>query len=111
MDYIPVYEGEETTDDAGSVKLSPAKVQKLGVKTAQATLQTLDKSVGRAAASRSTSAAPTPSPPNSRATSNACTSIRPASRSVVARPLFEVHSPELVSAQREYAMPPRAWAV
>ena len=45
MDYIPVYEGEETTDDAGSVKLSPAKVQKLGVKTAQATLQTLDKSV------------------------------------------------------------------
>lgn len=30
MDYIPVYEGEEP-DDAGAVKINPAKVQQLGV--------------------------------------------------------------------------------
>ena len=31
MDYIPVYEGEETDD--GSVKLSPGKIQRTGVET------------------------------------------------------------------------------
>ena len=29
MDYIPVYEGEDTDD--GSVKLSPGKIQRTGV--------------------------------------------------------------------------------
>jgi Cu(I)/Ag(I) efflux system membrane fusion protein len=33
MDYIPVYEGEEP-DDAGAVKINPAKVQELGVQIA-----------------------------------------------------------------------------
>ena len=31
MDYIPVYEGEDTDD--GSVKLSPGKIQRTGVKS------------------------------------------------------------------------------
>ncbi|MEO8419649.1 MAG: efflux RND transporter periplasmic adaptor subunit [Hyphomicrobium sp.] len=31
MDYIPVYEGE--TDDSGTVKISPEKIQRTGVKT------------------------------------------------------------------------------
>src|SRR5260370_10074164 len=33
MDYVPVYEGEET-DDTGAVKISPDRVQKLGVQSA-----------------------------------------------------------------------------
>ena len=32
MDYIPVYEGEES-DEAGTVKINPAKVQQLGVQS------------------------------------------------------------------------------
>ena len=31
MDYIPVYEGEDSDD--GSVKLSPGKIQRTGVKS------------------------------------------------------------------------------
>ena len=31
MDYIPVYEGEDTDD--GSIKLSPGKIQRTGVKS------------------------------------------------------------------------------
>ena len=37
MDYIPVYAGEETDD--GSVKLSPGKIQRTGVKSEPATLR------------------------------------------------------------------------
>jgi Cu(I)/Ag(I) efflux system membrane fusion protein len=37
MDYIPVYEGEESGD--GSVKLTPGKIQRTGVKTEPATLR------------------------------------------------------------------------
>jgi len=34
MDYIPVYEGEDTDD--GSIKLSPGKIQRTGVKSERA---------------------------------------------------------------------------
>ncbi|QUS37847.1 efflux RND transporter periplasmic adaptor subunit [Tardiphaga alba] len=37
MDYIPVYEGEDTDD--GSVRLSPVKIQRTGVRTEPATLR------------------------------------------------------------------------
>ena len=50
MDYIAVYEGDEP-DDSGVVKVSPARVQTLGVKTARAEERTLDsalRTVGRA---------------------------------------------------------------
>ena len=37
MDYIPVYEGDEV--QPGQIKISPEKVQKLGVRTEPATLR------------------------------------------------------------------------
>ncbi|HNM82822.1 MAG TPA: efflux RND transporter periplasmic adaptor subunit, partial [Rhodocyclaceae bacterium] len=104
MDYIPVYEGEETTDDAGSVKLSPAKVQKLGVKTAQATLQTLDKSVrasGRVEVDERRTYAVTAKFEGYIERLYVNTTGQPVGRG---QALFEVYSPELVSAQREYAI-------
>ena len=104
MDYIPVYEGEETTDDAGSVKLSPAKVQKLGVKTAQATLQTLDKSVrasGRVEVDERRTYAVTAKFEGYIERLYVNTTGQPVGRG---QTLFEVYSPELVSAQREYAI-------
>ena len=33
MDYIPVYAGEESTDDVGTVTVSPGRMQTLGVRT------------------------------------------------------------------------------
>jgi len=44
MDYIPVY-ADDTLDDSGTVRVSPARVQTLGVRTAVAELRTLDTSV------------------------------------------------------------------
>lgn len=44
MDYIPVYEGEEQTDD-GSIAVSPARVQKLGVRTEAVSLRVLTRTV------------------------------------------------------------------
>lgn len=44
MDYIPVYEGDEP-DDTGVVKVSPARLQTLGVKTARAETAVVDAAV------------------------------------------------------------------
>ena len=44
MDYIPVYEGDET-DDAGTVTISPAKVQTLGVQIAPVEVRKLARTV------------------------------------------------------------------
>jgi membrane fusion protein, copper/silver efflux system len=43
MDYIPVYEGEDTDD--GSVKLSPGKIQRTGVKSEPATRRAIKSTV------------------------------------------------------------------
>lgn len=109
MDYIPVYEGGD--EDAGGapaaanqVKISTAKVQKLGVRTEAASLRVLDKIVRAAGRVE----------PDERR----IFTISPRFEGYVERlhvnvtgqpvgkgqPLFEVYSPELVSAQREYAI-------
>jgi Cu(I)/Ag(I) efflux system membrane fusion protein len=43
MDYIPVYEGED--DDAGAVKVSADRIQKLGVRTEPAAMRALARTV------------------------------------------------------------------
>jgi RND family efflux transporter MFP subunit len=105
MDYIPVYEGEqEETPSAGLVKISPEKIQKIGVRTEAVAMQSLDKLVRAAGRVE----------PDERRTY----AISPKFEGYVERlhvnatgqavgkgqPLFEVYSPELVSAQREYAI-------
>ncbi len=44
MDYIPVYEGDQP-DTAGTVKVSPDKIQKLGVQSAPVALRTFTRTV------------------------------------------------------------------
>ena len=105
MDYIPVYEGEEEEESAaGQIKVSTEKVQKLGVRTEVAQLRALDKLVRAAGRIE----------PDERRVY----AISPKFEGYVERlhvnitgqsvgkgqPLFEVYSPELVSAQREYAI-------
>ncbi|MCB8746524.1 efflux RND transporter periplasmic adaptor subunit [Rhodoferax sp. U2-2l] len=106
MDYIAVYDGE-TADDpatANQVKISTDKVQKLGVRTEAAQRRSLDRTVRAAGRVE----------PDERRIAV----VSPKFEGYVERllvnvtgqyvakgqPLFEVYSPELVSAQREYAI-------
>jgi len=109
MDYIAVYEGEQDDEPASAnqIKISTEKIQKLGVRTEAATLRNLDKVVRAAGRIE----------PDERRTYT----ISPKFEGYVERlhvnvtgqpvskgqPLFEVYSPELVSAQREWLSP--AW--
>jgi len=106
MDYIPVYADEQDEESAAAnqVAISTAKVQKLGVRTDAARMRVLDKQVR--AVGRVT--------PDERRTFV----ISPKFEGYVERlyvnitgqpvnqgqALFEVYSPELISAQREYAL-------
>ncbi len=102
MDYIPVYEGE---DDSGSgLKISAEKIQKMGVKAEPAKLQLLDKTVrasGRVEIDESRSYTVTAKFEGYIERLHVNTTGQPVGRG---QPLFEVYSPELVSAQREYAI-------
>jgi Cu(I)/Ag(I) efflux system membrane fusion protein len=109
MDYIPVYageanEGDEAAATTNQIRISTDKVQKLGVRTEAASRRSLERivrAVGRIE-------------PDERRQY----AIAPKFEGYVERllvnvtgqwvgkgqPLFEVYSPELVSAQREYAI-------
>jgi multidrug efflux pump subunit AcrA (membrane-fusion protein) len=106
MDYIPVYEGDEPAPSQapGSVAVSADRIQALGVKTEPAEMRRLDRQVraaGRVAADerRTYAIAPKFEGWVDRLYVNV-------TGQAVARgePLFDVYSPELVSAQREYAI-------
>lgn len=106
MDYIPVYAGgaDEEPLAADQVKISTDKVQKLGVRTEPAQLRSLDRLVRASGRIE----------PDERRVY----AISPKFEGYVERlhvnvtgqavgkgqALFEVYSPELVSAQREYAI-------
>lgn len=106
MSYIPVYEGEADAEPAAAnqVRISTEKIQKLGVKTEAASLKALDKVVRAAGRIE----------PDERRVY----AISPKFEGYIERlhvsatgqsvgkgqALFEVYSPELVSAQREYAI-------
>jgi RND family efflux transporter MFP subunit len=102
MDYIPVYEGEAESDSG--LKISAEKIQKMGVKAEPAKLQVLDKSVrasGRVEIDESRTYTVTAKFEGYIERLHVNTSGQPVGRG---QPLFEVYSPELVSAQREYAI-------
>lgn len=106
MDYIAVYEGEEedTPASANQLKFSAEKIQKMGVRTEPAALRVLDKTVrasGRIEPDerRITTIAPKFEGYVEKLNVNA-TGQAVAKGQV----LFEAYSPELVAAQREYAI-------
>ena len=106
MDYIAVYAGEQEDDPAAAntLKISADKIQKLGVRTEAAQLRVLDRAVraaGRIEADerRLFTIAPKFEGYVERLYVN--TTGQPVGKG---QPLFEVYSPELVSAQREYAI-------
>ena len=109
MDYVPVFSGgDESGDaalaDAGQIKISVEKVQKLGVKTEQATLRVLDKTVrtvGRVEADERHIYTIAPKFEGWIEKLYVNTTGEPVKKG---QALFDVYSPELVSAQREYAV-------
>ena len=101
MDYIPVYEGEDA-EDGNSVKISTAKVQKLGVKVEAAALRDLSRpirAVGRVEIDERRLFAVAPKFEGWIERLHVNVTGQPVGKG---QPLFEVYSPELVSAQREY---------
>ncbi len=106
MDYIPVYEGGEQDEPAtaNQVKISTDKVQKLGVRTETAGMKSIDKMVraaGRIEADERRLYAISPKFEGYVERLHVNATGQAVSKG---QPLFEVYSPELVSAQREYAV-------
>ncbi|BAN35665.1 RND family efflux transporter, MFP subunit [Sulfuricella denitrificans skB26] len=106
MDYIPVYEGDEdgSPESAGQVKISPEKIQKLGVRSEAASLRDLTRSVhavGRVEANERLTYTIAPKFEGWIERLHVNTTGQPVSKG---QALLEVYSPELVSAQNEYAI-------
>ncbi len=110
MDYIAVFEGEEDSGDSSTpanpnqVKISTEKVQKLGVRSEAAQLRTLDKIVraaGRIEPDEGRVYAISPKFEGYVERLHVNVTGQPVAKG---QALFEVYSPELVSAQREYAI-------
>lgn len=109
MDYVPVYEGEEPAA-AGVVSLSPEKIQKLGVRTTKVSAQSIRRTVrasGTIAVNETQHHTIAPKfegwVENLRVNQTGATVRR-------GQVLADVYSPELVSAQQEYAIATRALA-
>jgi len=103
MDYIPVFAGED--DETGSgIKISVEKVQKLGVRSEPAQKRSLERVVraaGRVEIDERRLFAVAPKFEGWVERLHVNVTGQPVAKG---QPLFEVYSPELVSAQREYSV-------
>ena len=105
MDYTPVYEGEDDDGEpaaANQIRIGTEKVQKLGVRTEAAAKRLLGKTVraaGRIESDERRVAAISPRFEGFVEKLHVNVTGQPVAKG---QPLFEVYSPELVSAQREY---------
>jgi membrane fusion protein, copper/silver efflux system len=106
MDYIPVYEGEDDNGaaPANQVRIGTEKIQKLGVRTEAAALRALGRTVraaGRVEPDERRIHMISPKFEGYVERLYVNVTGQPVARG---QPLFDVYSPELVSAQREYAI-------
>lgn len=102
MDYLPVYEGEQSAGNL--VRISPEKVQKLGVKLESVQLRQVQRpvrAVGIIEADERTLTTIAPRFEGWVETLYANETGRQIGRG---QPLFAVYSPELVAAQQEYLL-------
>lgn len=108
MDYIPVYEGEDSAASDSGIKLSAEKVQKSGVKSVVVERRVLDHAVratGRVEIDERRMYTVAPKFEGWVERLHVNVTGQPVVRG---QALFEVYSPELISAQREYAIAAQA---
>ena len=107
MDYIAVYEGEEQASSGTELKISMDRLQKLGVRTQPAERRSLDhvvRAAGRVEVDERLLATISPKFEGYVERLHVNTTGQPVAKG---QPLFEAYSPELVAAQREYAIASR----
>jgi len=111
MDYVPVYEGEDESKDPASpnqIRISTEKIQKLGVRVEAVGMRQLGRTVraaGRVEADERRVFAIAPRFEGYVERLHVNVTGQPVARG---QPLFEVYSPELVTAQDEYLIALRA---
>ena len=107
MDYIAVYEGEEPAGSGTELRISTDRLQKLGVRAQPAELRAIDRMVraaGRVEVDERLTATIAPKFEGYVERLHVNTTGQQVAKG---QPLFEAYSPELVSAQREYAIATR----
>lgn len=111
MDYLPVYAENDMQTDTGLLKISPEKIQKLGVSTEAAEYRLIEHTLRSVGIIES----------DERRLHNVALRfdgyieklyVNTTGQTVAhGQPLFELYSPELISAQREYLIAKQAPAV
>ncbi|MBL0142046.1 MAG: efflux RND transporter periplasmic adaptor subunit [Betaproteobacteria bacterium] len=107
MEYIPVYEGEEPAPSGNELRIPIDRLQKLGVRTQVAERRAIERIVrasGRVEVDERLLATIAPKFEGYVERLHVNITGQPVTKG---QPLFEAYSPELVSAQREYAIASR----
>jgi len=107
MDYVPVYEGEADQAMGNQIKISTEKVQRLGVRTEQAALREVSRTiraVGTVQIDERRVHAVAPRFEGWIERLHVNTTGQPVAQG---QPLMEVYSPDLITAQQEYLIATR----
>jgi membrane fusion protein, copper/silver efflux system len=100
MDYIPVYEGEDTDD--GSVKLSPGKIQRTGVKSEPAALHVIRTAIRAPGTIQLDERRISVISMRSESWVQKVANVTTGTRVAKGQPLMEIYSPLISSAAAEY---------
>ena len=100
MDYIPVYEGEDAED--GSVKLSPGKIQRTGVKSEPATSRVIRTAIRAPGTIQLDERRVSVISMRSESWVQKVTNVTTGTRVTKGQPLMEIYSPLISSAAAEY---------
>jgi membrane fusion protein, copper/silver efflux system len=100
MDYIPVYDGEDTDD--GAVKLSPGKIQRTGVKSEPAALRVIRTTIRAPGTIQLDERRISVISMRSESWVQKVANVTTGSRVVKGQPLMEIYSPAISSAAAEY---------
>lgn len=100
MNYIPVYEGEDNYD--GSVKLSPGKIQRTGVKSEAAATRVLRMSIRAPGTIQLDERRISVISMRSESWVQKVANVTTGTRVIKGQPLMEVYSPAIATASAEY---------
>jgi Cu(I)/Ag(I) efflux system membrane fusion protein len=100
MDYIPVYEGEDTDD--GAIKLSPGKIQRTGVKSEPAALRVIRTAIRAPGTIQLDERRISVISMRSESWIQKVANVTTGTRVAKGQPLMEIYSPAISSAAAEY---------